>query len=276
LYFPITRIVIGIGFCFSLVVVIQNFVSKPILYSIIRDKNIADPIIHCISLLVLLTGYYSLFRIYDKRKITELSVKYLPREMAGGIVLGFFTISLTIAILYFSGYYQFLSITTAHYSVRLFGALLVAALIEDLFIRGLIIRECENWLGTKLSIIIGMLFETWHMFNAHANVFSIFTDLVWGFTMAMLFIYTKRVWLPFFFHVSWNFAQIFYGSSLTGLNKMGSIIQAKFNGPDFFTGGEVGVENSIFTVSFLALIGMVLYHFAKKEGKIVKRKQADN
>ncbi len=273
LYFPITKIIGGIAVCFSLLVGVQNFLSKPFFYSLIQDKNIADPIIHCVSLFVLLLGYYWLFRFYDKRKIAELSLKYLPKEMLGGFVLGFLSISLTIAILFFAEYYQFLTITTAHYSLKLFAALMVAALIEDLFIRGLIIRECENWLGTNLAIVIGMLLETWHMFNPNANLFSLFIDLVWGFTMAMLFVYTKRIWLPFFFHVGWNFAQPFYGSNLTGLNNMGSIIQSKFNGPELFTGGAVGVENSIFTVSFLLLIGIMLYYLAKKEGKMIKRKQ---
>lgn len=273
LYFPLTKITIGIGICFTLFVGIQNFVSKPFFYGLIQDKRIADPIIHCVSFLVLLFGYYYLFRFYDKRKITELSLKYLPKEIFGGLALGFLTISFTIAILYFIGYYQFLTITTAHYSLRLFGVLMVAALIEDLFTRGLIIRECENWLGTNLALVIGMLLETWHMFNPNANLFSLFTDLVWGFTMAMLFVYTKRIWLPYFFHLGWNFAQPFYGSNLTGLNNMGSVIQAKFNGPEIFTGGAVGVEGSIFTVTFLLLIGIMLYYLAKKEGKIIKRKQ---
>jgi uncharacterized protein len=271
LYFPITKIIIGIGVCFSLLVGVQNFVSKPFFYSIIPDKGIADPLIHCVSVIVLLLGYYYLFRLYDKRKITELSIKYLPQEMLGGFALGFLTISLSISILYFLDYYQFLSITTAHYSLRLFGLLMVAALLEDLFFRGIIVRECENWLGTNITLIIGMLFETDHLFNPNANLFSIFFVLVWGFTMAMLYVYSKRIWLPFFFHLGWNFAQPFYGSNLTGLEDMGSIIQSKLNGPEIFTGGAVGVEGSIFTAIFLLLIGIILYSLAKKEGKIIKR-----
>lgn len=272
LYFPITRIILGIAVCFSFFVAIQNFVSKPFFYGIIPDKGIADPFIHCVSVIVLLLGYYGLFRLYDKRKITELSVQYLPKEMLGGFALGFLTISLSISILYFLGYYQFLDITTDHYSVRLFGLLMVAALLEDLFFRGIIIRECENWLGTNTTLVIGMLFEMDHLFNPNANLFSVFFVLVWGFTMAMLYVYTKRIWLPFFFHVGWNFAQPFYGSNLTGLDDMGSIIQSKWNGPEIFTGGAVGVEGSIFTAIFLLLIGIILYFFAKKEGKIIKRK----
>ncbi len=270
LYFPITRIIIGIGVCFSLFVVIQNFVSKPFFYSIIPDNGIADPLIHCVSVMVLLLGYYFLFRWYDKRKITELSIKYLPREMLGGFAMGFLTISLSISILYFLDYYQFLGITTAHYSLKLFGLLVVAALLEDLFFRGIIVRECENWLGTNITLVIGMLFETDHLFNPNANLFSIFFVLVWGFTMSMLYVYSKRIWLPFFFHVGWNFAQPFYGSNLTGLDDMGSIIQSKWNGPEIFTGGAVGVEGSIFTAVFLLLIGIILYFLAKKEGKIIR------
>lgn len=272
LYFPITKIIIGIVVCFSLFVVIQNFVLKPFFYSIIQDKNIADPIIHCVSFIVLLAAYYYLFRLYDKRKITELSIKYLPKEMFGGFFFGFFTISLSIFILYLLGHYQAISISTTHYSIKFFTVLMFAALVEDLFHRGLIIRVCENWLGTNLTLVIGMLVELQHIFNPDSNLFSLFYYLIWGFTMAMMFIYTKRIWLPFFFHLGLNFSQPFYGSNLTGLNDMGSIIQSKFNGPELLTGGAVGIEGSIFTASFLLLIGIAFYYRAKKEGKIVKSK----
>lgn len=274
LYFPITKIIIGIGACFSLLVTIQNFVSKPFFYSIIQDKDMADPLIHCVSVLVLLLGYYYLFRLYDKRKITELSLQYLPKELPAGFALGFLTISISIFILYVLDYYQFQGIALSNYSLRLFGLLVVAALIEDLFVRGIIIRECENWLGTHVTLVIGMLFEMDHLFNPNANLFSVLFILIWGFTMAILYVYTKRIWLPFFFHVGWNFAQPFYGSHLTGLDDMGSIIQSKFNGPELLTGGAVGVEGSIFTTVFLLLIGVTLYVRAKKEGKIIKGRSA--
>jgi len=272
LYFPITKIIIGISVCFSQFVVIQNFVLKPLFYSIIQDKGIADPIIIFISSIVLLVSYYYLFRLYDKRKITELSIKYLPKEMFGSFIFGFLTISLSIFILYLLGHYQALSITTTHYSARFFTVLIFAALVEDLFHRGLIVREIENWLGSNIAIVIAMLVELQHIFNPNSDLFSLLFYLIWGFTMAMMFIYTKRIWFPFFFHLGWNFAQPFYGSNLTGLNDMGSIIQSKFTGPELLTGGETGIEGSIFTASFLLIIGIVLYYLAKKEGKIVKGK----
>lgn len=272
LFFPITKIILGITICFSLLVGVQNFISKPLFYSLIQNKNIADPIIHCVSFLVLIFGYFYMFRLYEKREIKELSTKQLPKEMFGGFFLGFFTISLSIFILHLLGYYQFLSISTENYSIKLFMSLVVAALIEDLFTRGLILRELEIWLGTHIAIVIVMIIESWHIFNDNATLFSFFVSLCWGFTMSMLFIYTKRVWLPFFFHLGWNFSQPFYGSNLTGLDDMGKIIQSKFDGPILFTGGAVGIEDSIFTVFFLLSIGIFLYYRANKEGKIIKRK----
>ncbi|MDR6966177.1 membrane protease YdiL (CAAX protease family) [Flavobacterium arsenatis] len=272
LNFPITKIILGISACFSIFVGIQNFISKPLFYSLIQDRDHADPLIHIISLFILLLSYYFMFRLYDKRAIKELSTKYLAKEMFGGFSVGFLTISLSVFILYLLGHYQFIEISTTNYPLKLFTLLMVAALIEDLFIRGLILRELENWLGTHIALVIIMVIETSHFFNPNSNLFSLFTDLCWGFTMSMLFIYTKRIWLPFFFHLGWNFAQPFYGSNLTGLDNMGTIIQSKFQGPILLTGGAVGIENSIITVLFLLSIGLFLYYRAYKEGKIIKRK----
>lgn len=272
LHFPITKIIVGIAVPFSLFVIIQNFVLKPFFYSIISEKSIADPIIIFISSILLLVSYYYLFRLYDKRKITELSLEYLPKEMFRGFIFGFSTISLSIFILYVLGHYQTFSITTAHYSARMFTVLLFAAIVEDLFHRGLILRVLENWLGTNIAIVIAMLVELQHISNPVSSLLSLPLYLIWGFTMAMMFIYTKRIWLPYFFHVGWNFSQPFYGSNLTGANDFGSIIQSKFTGPELLTGGAFGIEGSIFTPTFLLLIGITLYYRAKREGKIVKRK----
>lgn len=274
IYFPVTKIILGIGICFSLLVGVQNFISKPILYSFIKDKTIADPIINAISVFVLLSSYYLLFRFYDKREIKELSTKHFSKELFGGFTIGFITISLSIFILYLMGYYHIIDISMKDYSLKLFSTLVVAALIEDLFTRGLVVRELENWLGTNIAIAIVMVIETWHIFNPNMTLFSFFVSLCWGFTMSMLFVYTKRVWLPFFFHLGWNFAQPFYGSNLTGLDSMGRIIKSKFEGPILFTGGAVGIEDSIITVSFLLFIGSYLYYRASKEGKIINRKDA--
>lgn len=272
IYFPITKIVLGILFCLSALVGIQNFILKPTFYAFLDSKNVADPIIHSISLIVLLSSYYYFFRFYEKREIKELSLVKIPKELFGGFAIGFIAISASISILYFLGHYEFISISIKEYPVKLFTTLLSAALLEDLFIRGLLIRELENWIGTYKMLLIAMAFELLHIFNPNSNLISSFFDIIWGFTMAMLYVYSKRIWLPFFFHVGWNFAQPFYGSNLTGLKDMGAIIQSKWSGPELLSGGNVGIESSIFTIAILLTIGLYLFYISKKEGKFINPK----
>jgi membrane protease YdiL (CAAX protease family) len=269
LQFPLIKIIVGIAFCMGSMILVKNYITQPILYKLFSNKIVADTIKNLISFSVLLISYYLFTKYYERRKATELSTKYFPKEMLLGSVIGFITITLAILILSLLGYYQIIGISTANYSLKLFTILLTAALVEDLLIRGLIIRVLENWLGTYITLIIAMLFETMHLSNPNANLISGIMSLIWGFTMAMLYVYSKRIWLPFLFHVGWNFAQPFYGSNLTGLDSMGTIIQSKFEGPILLTGGKVGIEGSITTIVFLLLIGITFLYRAKRENKIL-------
>ena len=270
---PLIKIVVGITACLGSMLLIKTCIAQPLLYKLFDNKMLADSIKNGISFSVLLISYRFFSKYYEHRIPVELSVKNLPQFMLGGFTLGFFAISLSIFILYLLGSYKIITLSTTHYTLQLFTLLLTAALVEDLLIRGLIIRVLENWLGTYITLIIAMLFETLHIFNPNATLFSAIFDLAWGFTMAMLFIYSRRIWLPFFFHVGWNFSQPFYGSNLTGIDNMGTIIQSEFSGPEILTGGKVGIEGSIFTLIFLIAIGLTVFYFAKKEGKIIKRRK---
>jgi membrane protease YdiL (CAAX protease family) len=270
LQFPIIKIIAGITICLGSLVLVKNYVAQPVLHKLIDNNQVADTIKNCISFSVLLISYYLFSKYYEHKKPGEIAAQNLPRTMLGGFALGFSAITLAVFILYLLGCYRIISISTANYSLKLFTLLLTAALVEDLLIRGLVIRVLENWLGTYITLVIAMLIETFHMFNPNTNLFSAVFDLSWGFTMAILYVYSKRIWLPYFFHVGWNFAQPFYGSNLTGVEDMGTIIQSQFQGPELLTGGRVGVEGSIFTIIILLLTGFVFFYLAKKNGKIIK------
>ncbi len=267
---PIITIIMGIACCLTAVVAVKQYISEPILYALLDNKNIADVIKNCISFLVLLIAYFFFSKYYEKRTPTEISTRKLPKVLIGGFALGFIAISIAIAILYAFNYYEVISISTINYSLKLFTLLMVAALIEDLLIRGLIIRKLEHWLGSYITLGIAMCIELLHVFNDNATVFSAVSDLAWGFTLAILYIYSKRIWLPFFFHLGWNFAQPFYGSNLTGVDDMGKIINATFSGPELITGGNIGIEGSIFTLILLLSIGIGYFYLAKRKNRLIK------
>jgi uncharacterized protein len=272
LFFPITKIVVGIGICFGLLVLVRNFITKPIFHSLISQKNIADTLINYISVALLLASYYYLFRVYEKREVTELSSHKIAKEGIGGFALGFLLVSVVIGVLFGLGYYSVISISSASYMLAPFSLLVLAAIIEDLFIRGLILRTMENWIGTYLGLLVVTVTEAQHVFNPNSNFISFIGDLVWGFSLATLYIFSKRVWLPFFFHLGWNFAQPFYGSNLSGLDDMGRVIQAKFEGPHLLTGGVYGIEASLISIPLLLAIGILFLYLSIRRDKIVKAK----
>ncbi|MEO8406501.1 MAG: CPBP family intramembrane glutamic endopeptidase [Chitinophagaceae bacterium] len=273
LYFPITRIITGTVICFLLLVGVQNFVTKPILESAISSKPIADTIVNYISVAVLLLSYFYLFRIYERRKITELSRANLMKELFGGFILGFAILSLVILILYLSGYYSIMSVSGLSYMLAPFSVLVVAALLEEIVFRLLVYRIFENWLGTYISLfIIAVVFEVPHWFNNNVTFLSVILGLIFGFAHGIMYTYTKRLWLPLGFHLGWNFAQPFYGSNLSGLDDIGSIIKAKFSGPTLLTGTVYGIEDSIFSIVLLAMVSVLFLYFSIKKNRIIKDK----
>lgn len=271
-YFPVSKIIIAITFCFALFLGVQNFISKPIFYSLISSKEIGTTIINYISVIVLLLTYYFLFHFYDKRKITELSIKHFPKDFIGGLIFGFSTLSLVILILYFGGSYKVIGISNYSFLIAPLSSLVIAALLEEVFFRLIIYRILETWIGTYWTLpLISIVFTIPHLFNDNVSLLSVLILLIFGFAHSIMYNYTKRLWLPFAFHLGWNFAQPFYGSNLSGLEDVGSIIKAKFEGPKMLIGSNFGIEDSILSIILLAIISFIFLTLSIREGKIIRR-----
>lgn len=271
-YFPITRMILGIGICLGLFVGVQQFISKPVLNSFLSTKPVVSTITNYISVGILLYGYYTLFKWYEKRKITELAVKNIGIELAGGFLFGFGVLALVVFILYANGNYHITAFSGFSFMLAPFSMLVVAALVEEIFFRLIIYRIFENWLGTFAALfIISFAFEIPHLFNSNSTILSFILGLIFGFTHGIMYTYTKRIWLPFAFHLGWNFAQPFFGSNLSGLEDVGTIFKSAFNGPQILTGTAYGIEDSVISIILLSIIAIVFLHLSIKEGKIVKR-----
>lgn len=269
LHFPIVKIIIGVAFCFTMLVVIKNFAVKPFLYAVIPDRVTADTIKNYISSTIMVFSYFFLFRFYERREITELSIKKIPKEFAGGLALGFSMISLAILILFLLGYYKAFSISNSSYMLEPFSFLFTAAVFEEVFYRLIVYRVIEEWLGTWWALVLmTVVFATPHFFNPNISPLAVLAMLVFSITTGVIYTYSKSLWLPFAFHLGWNFAQPFYGSNLSGLEDIGSIIKSKFTGPEWLTGSKFGIEDSILSILFLAGLSVILLYVCFKKGKI--------
>lgn len=275
LYFPVTKIILSIGICFAILVGVQNFITKPVFYAIMPAKHIADTMVNYVSVAVLLVSYFYVFRVYEKREIKELSTKKLPAELFGGFIFGFSVLSVVMLILYVLGYYSIISISNFSYLLAPFSLLVIAALIEEVFDRLVIYRILEDWIGTYWALLLmSILFMIEHLANDNISVLSIFLFLSFGFAHGTMYLYTKRLWLPFAFHLGWNFAQPFYGSNLSGIEDIGTIIKARYEGPELLIGSRFGIEDSVLSILFISIIGIVFLQLSRKEGKIIRRKKS--
>lgn len=271
-HFPLIKIVLGIVICLGILIGIQNLVTKPIIHNIIDSKSIGDTIINYISVIVLLISYFYFFKIYEKREIKELSKTNLKTELLGGFLFGFLVLSLVILILYLLGYYTVDSISGFSYLLAPFSFLIVAALIEEIFFRLIIYRITEKWLGTYLALlIISIIFTVPHLLNDNVTLLSVLLLLTFGFAHSIMYTYTKRLWLPFAFHLGWNFAQPFYGSNLSGTEE-GHIINSNFDGPVLLIGSNFGIEDSILSIVLLLIVCIIFLKLSIRKNKIEKNK----
>lgn len=264
------KIILGIAICLGILIGVQNLVTKPLIHYLIESKSTGDTIVNYISVIVLLLSYFYFFKLFDKREIKELSKTNLKAELFGGFLFGFLVLSFVILILYLLGYYSIDGISDLSYLLAPFSFLVIAALIEEVLFRLIIYRIIEKWIGTYFALLlISIIFTVPHLLNDNVTLLSVLLLLTFGFAHSIMYTYTKRLWLPFAFHLGWNFAQPFYGSNLSGTEE-GHIINSNFDGPILLVGSEFGIEDSILSITLLIMICIMFLKLSIKENRIVK------
>lgn len=269
LYHPSTEMILGIVFCFAVLLGLRALITKPVFHYLIAEKTIADFIINYISTAGLLLSYYYFTRLYEKRKITELSIKSGGIEAGGGFIFGLSVLSLVVLILYLTGHYIITGFSGFSYMLVPFSALVTAAVFEEVIFRLIVYRILENWKGTWLALfVMTIAFTVPHLFNNSVTLVAVLIIIAFSFAVGLMYTLTKRLWLPFAFHLGWNFAQPFYGSNLSG-EQTPHIFNAVFKGRPLVIGSEFGIEDSIYSLSFLVLLCGLLIYLSITKGKIV-------
>lgn len=268
---PITRIIIGLLVCFSIPFLFKTFVSKPTLELLIPLKVFAKSIQHLFTMAILFASYYFLFKYYEKREISEFSIKFMLKESLVGFFGGGILISFIILILFLLGYYKIIAANDFSIFFLPLLTLAMAALMEEILYRGIIYRILEKWLGTKVALIIpSLIFGFTHVTNENATIIGVLGAIIGGLLASIMFTYTKRLWVPFTFHFGWNFAQLIYGSNVSGMDEFGVLFNSQLEGPQLLIGSKFGIEDSIFSLIFTGILFIVIYYKANKKGFIIK------
>ncbi len=271
----IIRIFIQSLLLFGAMFLLKVIVLVPLLSAIFADDTVRHNIQGVITLGFMFPTYFYLIKYYEKRPVTELEHKFILRDLILGLSIPFAMISLLVMILWFSGHYEIVSFNHITMLITPIIWVPVMAAMEEFIFRGILFRIMEQTWGTyKALIISALIFGLLHLSNENANFVMFLSATSGGLMLCMAYVLTKNLWFPIVLHSGWNFVQIFWGTNVSGVDIFGTFINAKIEGPEWLTGGSVGIEGSYLCVVLVVLVTLGIYTVAKKNNAIFSLQQA--
>ena len=144
---------------------------------------------------------------------------------------------------------------------------LFAAAAEEILFRGYVLQTLTRaniaWLGIVLTSVP---FAAAHLKNPNAVPgFTFVNTALAGLWLAVAYLRTRSLWLPFGLHWSWNWAQAsLLGLPVSGIERIAPapLLKAMNAGPDWLTGGAYGLEGGA-ACTIALLISIVVIWRAK-------------
>ena len=271
LHFPLTRIFIGIAVVTTVYAAGQFYLNE-LFKQISITEWLRDLIIGVVSAFPVVAVYIILFRSYEKRKITELSIKGIGKHLGPGILLGVVLQSLTILVIYLSGGFTVVSVNSILLVVPALTLSFSAAIFEEVFFRGIIFRITEEKLGSYLALLISaLIFGALHLANPNSSlVVAIGLAIQAGLLLAVAYIYTRNLWSPIAIHFAWNFTQAgIFGAAVSGNALEESLLTTRIEGASWITGGSFGPEGSIQATLLCLVPTVVLLILSRRQNKLI-------
>jgi CAAX protease family protein len=141
---------------------------------------------------------------------------------------------------------------------------LFAAAAEEMLFRGYVLQTLTRaniaWLGVLLTSVP---FAAAHLKNPNAVAgFTFINTALAGLWLAVAYLRTRSLWLPFGLHWSWNWAQAsLLGLPVSGIDRIAPapLLKAINAGPDWLTGGAYGIEGGAACTIALLLSTIVIW-----------------
>ena len=226
-------------------------------------------------LLAFVLGYWAFARYFERRRATELSLRWRPLLLCG--VSGSLLIAVTILALFASGYYRFVSYRGFDRSIDVAGMILMAATIEELVFRGLLFGVVERRFGTIWATIGGaLLFGLMHLANSGANAVTLLSVSMLGILWTGVFVLSRNLWATALNHAAWNFTIFCSGLPLSGQEewRTNAPIESTYQGSPLLTGAVFGPEDSVVSIALTLLACAFVFSLAARRHRLVRASAA--
>jgi len=246
--------------------------------SVLVLDNLPKPIasnqlwIQTLFLLPLMIWVYTLFcRRVEGRPAWEFTFRGAPREFLTGAAISALWIGGLVGAMALTGCYRVVGTNGAKVLFDSFFRFGLGSFAQELLFSLLLFRLLEDWLGTWSALAFtSLIFTAAHGLNPGASASSLLGLLVGGASYYAAFMYSRRMWLVWGLHFSWNFFQAgVFGMPNSGIIFKG-LLKPAISGPAWFTGGAFGIEASVLTLAFSVGLAVLFLGLAVKQGQILK------
>lgn len=266
LQFPLTRIML---FAILLIAGIA-FAQSPQLLGITRHSA-AAAIYSLLIVALSVVVYCALVRLIECRQVAEFAGTGRARDFAAGALTGALLFTATMIVLILLGAASVSVSGNGSALIQAFVGALVAAVMEELLMRGVLFRIVEESLGSWIALALSALvFGALHAFNPGATLTSTMAiALEAGVLLAAVYMYTRTLWMPIGLHLGWNFTEGgIFGASVSGGQAHGWLA-SQLRGSDLLTGGAFGPEASLVAVLLCLTAGVAFLVLAVRRGNVL-------
>ena len=216
--------------------------------------------------------YVGFGRLVERRRVDELSLMGMGRELGLGLAVGAGLYAGCVLILMVLGIYRIEGLNPWVFLLPAVAMALSSGIFEELLFRGVLFRTVEDVFGSWVSLAVSSLvFGFVHLVNPAATVMgAVFISIEAGLLLAAAYMVTRRLWLGIGFHIAWNYTQsgIFSGI-VSGSDSDPGLIRASIDGPLALTGGSFGLESSLVAFLLCTATGLILLAIAIRRGHVV-------
>ncbi len=261
---PIVAIGAGIG--------IVHFGMMPVLEALaFLPEMKLSAVRRGLILIVTVTAYWLAVRYHQQRNVSELTVR--PVSILISSLIGAALITLTIAAGLLLGFYDIHSYRGFDSALPVIGYLLVAASIEEILFRGILFRVVEAHSSTVFALALQSLaFGGLHLFNDATTGMTVVSVTLLGALWALIYVYSRNLWVVIANHLSWNLMIFFSGLPLSGVERFRAAapFDTSYEGTVWISGGQFGPEDSILNIGIVAaaVIGLVAWCLQTKKMRL--------
>ncbi len=228
-----------------------------------------------VSIPLILISYQWYCRSYEKRSAFEIDPNDGIVQWVLGATVAAVMVLVFVGLIELVGDYRIVEVRGGTRLLVNFLTFTAGALLQDMVLLCILYRLLEEFIGTWVSLLISLsLFGVVHLLNAEQSIASAVMLMFSSLIIVAPFILTRKLWVTWGFHAGWNFMQAgVFGMMNSGVAFKGWFV-AEIAGPEWVTGGSIGLEGTYHSMAIDFLIGLAVMFLAVRYQKIVKPRWA--